>query len=56
MPADARLALAQDLGEILDVQLGRRQQRQNTQARRLARRAQGRKACALAKPCPAATS
>ena len=38
MPADARLALAEDLGQVLDVQLGLGQQRQDAQARGLARR------------------
>ena len=37
VPGDARLALSQYLGEILDVQLRARQQRQNAQARGLAR-------------------
>ena len=44
MPADAGLALPQDLGQILDVELGLGQQRENTQARGLAggaQRAQG---------------
>ena len=36
MPADARLALAEDLGEVLDVQLAGGEQRQNAQARGLA--------------------
>ena len=35
MPADARLALAEDLGQILDVELAAGQQRQDAQARRL---------------------
>ena len=43
VPADARLALRQDLGQILDVQLRARKQRQDAQARGLARGAQGRK-------------
>ena len=40
MPADARLALAEDLGQILDVELAAGQQRQDAQARRLAGAAQ----------------
>ena len=35
MPADARLALAEDLRQILDVELAAGQQRQDAQARRL---------------------
>jgi len=35
MPADARLALAEDLRQILDVELTAGQQRQDAQARRL---------------------
>ena len=35
MPADARLALAEDAGEVLDVELARRQQHQHAQPRRL---------------------
>ena len=42
MPADARLALAEDLGEILDVQLAGGKQRQDAQARGLAGGAQRR--------------
>ena len=41
MPADARLALGEDLGQVLDVQLGAGQQRQDAQARGLAGGAQG---------------
>ncbi len=41
MPADARLALAEDLGQVLDVQLAAGQQRQDAQPRRLAGAAQG---------------
>jgi hypothetical protein len=37
VPAEARLALAEDLGEILDVELSRREQQQDAQARRLCR-------------------
>ena len=37
MPADARLALSEDLGQVLDVELTARKQRQDAQARRLAR-------------------
>ena len=40
MPADARLALAEDLGEVLDVQLAAGKQRQDAQARGLAGGAQ----------------
>ena len=40
MPADARLALAEDLRQILDVELAAGQQRQDAQARRLAGAAQ----------------
>ena len=36
MPADARLALAEHLGQVLDVQLAAREQRQDAQARGLA--------------------
>ena len=35
--AEARLALAEDLGEILDVELSRREQQKDAQARRLRR-------------------
>ena len=35
MPADARLALAEDLGQILDIQFAAGQQRQDAQTRRL---------------------
>ena len=41
MPADTRLALAEDLRQILDVQLATREQRQNAQTRGLARGTQG---------------
>ena len=41
MPADARLALAQDLGQILDVELAGRQQQQDAQTRRLGRGLEG---------------
>ena len=37
MAADARLALSEDLGQVLDVQLAAGEQRQDAQARRLAR-------------------
>ena len=36
MPADARLALSEDLGQVLDVQLAAGKQRQDAQARGLA--------------------
>ena len=35
--ADARLALSEDLGQVLDVQFAAGEQRQDAQARRLAR-------------------
>ena len=35
--ADARLALSEDLGQVLDVQLAAGEQRQDAQPRRLAR-------------------
>ena len=44
MPADARLALPEDLGQVLDVQLAAGEQRQDAQPRGLARGAQGRSA------------
>ena len=40
MTADARLALAEDLGQVLDVQLAAGKQRQDAQARGLSRGAQ----------------
>ena len=40
VPADARLALAEDLGQVLDVQLARGEQRQDAKPRGLARGAQ----------------
>ena len=40
VPADARLALAEDLGQVLDVQLARGKERQDAKARGLARGAQ----------------
>ena len=43
--ADARLALAQDAGEVLDVQLARRQQHEHAQARGLGHRLQRSNCC-----------
>ena len=44
MPADARLALAKDLGQVLDVQLAVGKQRQDAQTGRLACSAERREA------------
>ncbi len=41
MAADARLALPQNLGKILDVELARRQQQQDPETRRLGRGLEG---------------
>ena len=41
MPADARLALPQDLRQILDVELTDRQQQEDAEARRLGRSLEG---------------
>ena len=41
VPTDAGLALTEDLGQVLDVQLAARQQCQDAQPRRLAGGAQG---------------
>ena len=49
MTADARLALPEDLGEVLDVQLGGGKQRENAQARGLAGRAEHREALSTRK-------
>ena len=43
MPADAGLALAEDLGEVLDVQLTAGKEREDAQARGFARGTQARK-------------
>ena len=40
MPADARLALPKDLGQVLDVELAPGKQREDAQARGLSRGAQ----------------
>ena len=38
MPTDARLTLAEDAGEVLDVEFARLQQHKDAQSRRLRRR------------------
>ena len=50
MPADARLALAEDLGQVLDVQLAAGEQRQDAQARRLAGGRSAASPCARDRP------
>ena len=46
MPADARLALAQDARQVFDVELSAREQHEDAQAGRLGRRLQHRQHCA----------
>ena len=53
MPADARLALPEDAREVLDVQLARGQQHQQTQPRRLGHRLERRNRAVVPATAPA---